>query len=98
MQRLLFAVYGFHLALQTLHSIYQVVQGGDCLGCVLAGQGCVGCGFEGREDVLVLSFDVLLNGFEVLSGKFMWEAKEGLILFQDISLAGFQVLRALSVY
>lgn len=64
----------------------------------MAGQGGVGGGFEGREDVLVLSFDVLLNGFEVLSGKFMWEAEEGLILFQRVSLAGFQMLRALGAY
>ena len=59
----------------------------------MAGQGGVGGGFEGGEDVLVFPLDVLLDGFEVLSGDFMWEAEERLVLLQGyyfISLLAFK--------
>ena len=77
---LFFAVEGLHLPLQALHAVDHRFQGGDGFGGVLTGQGGVGGGFEGGEDVLVLPFDMLLDGFEVLPGDFMREAQEGLVL------------------
>ena len=70
---LLFPVEAFHLALQALHAGDHRVEGRDRSGGVLAGQGGVGGRFERGEDVLVLPFDVLLNGFEILSGDFVRE-------------------------
>ena len=87
MQGHLFAVQGLHLPLQTLHSVDHVVEGRDGFGGVLAEQGSIGGRFERRQDFLVLPFDVLLDGLEVLAGEFMGEAEERLILYVRILLA-----------
>lgn len=79
-QRPLVAVQALHLALEALQAADHAVQGRDRPGRLLAGQGGVGGGFERGEDVLVLPFDVLLDGFEILPGEFVGEAEEGLIL------------------
>ena len=63
-----------------MHPIDHVIQGGDRFECILAGQGGVGRGLEGRKDVLGISFDVLLDGLEVLAREFVREAEEGLVL------------------
>lgn len=81
-----------------MHSTDHAVERSDGLGRILAGQGGIGGGFEGREDFLVLPFDVLLDRFEILAGKFVGEAEEGLILLHPISLAFRCLLRALGVY
>ncbi len=47
---------------------------------ILAGEGGVGGGFEGGEDVLVFPLDVPLDRLEVLAGDFVGEAEEGLVL------------------
>ena len=64
----------------------------------MTGQGGVGGGFEGGEDVLVLPFDVLLDGFEVFPGDFVRETEEGLVLFNVFSLACVQILRGSGTY
>ena len=87
MQRLLLAVQGLHLPLQPLHPGDHAVQRGDRLGSVLAGEGGVGGGLEGGEDVLVLPFDVLLDGLEVFPGDFVRETQEGLVLFDCMSFS-----------
>ena len=66
-----------------MHSGNHAVEGGDRFGRILAGEGGVGGGFEGREDVFVLPFDVFLSRFEILTSDLMWEAEEWLILFVD---------------
>lgn len=82
-----------------MHSTDHAVEGSDGLGRILAGQGGVGGGFEGGEDFLVLPFDVLLDGFEILAGKFVGEAEEGLILlhsrlvsFSDVESIGYKCI------
>ena len=80
-QSLFLAVQGRHLPLQGLHAGDHVVERGDGFGGVLAGQGGVGGRFEGGEDIFVFPFDVPLDGFEILSGDFVWETEEGLVLF-----------------
>ena len=83
MQHPLFAPQGFHLPFQALHSGNHAVEGGDRFGRILAGEGSVGGGFEGREDVFVLPFHVLLSRFEIFTGDFMGEAEERLVLSVD---------------
>ena len=81
MQHPLFAPQGFHLPFQALHSSNHAVEGGDGFGRILAGEGGVGGGFEGREDVFVLPFYVLLSSFEIFSGDFVGQTEERLVLF-----------------
>ena len=83
MQHSLFAPQEFHLPFQALHSSNHAVERGDRFGRILAGEGGVGGGFEGREDVFVFPFDVFLSSFEIFTGDLMWEAEERLILFVD---------------
>ncbi len=51
---------------------------------ILAGEGGVGGGFEGGEDVLVFPLDVLLDRFEVLAGNFVGEAEKRLVLLSGV--------------
>ena len=80
MERLLLAMQSLHLPLQPLHPTDHAVERGERLGGILAGQRGIGGGFEGRNDVLVLPFDMLLDRLEVLPDDFVREAKEGLVL------------------
>ena len=81
-----------------MHSTDHAVEGGNGLGRILAGQGGVGGGFEGREDFLVLPFDVLLDRFEILAGKFVGEAEERLILLHSCLVSFQMLLRAEGIY
>jgi len=46
----------------------------------LAGEGSIGGGFEGGENVLVFALDMPLDCLEVFTGEFMRKSKERLVL------------------
>lgn len=70
----------FHLALETLHAVDHVIEGLERLIRVLLGQGGIGCRLERGQDFPVLSFDMSLYCLEILSGKLVRKAEEGLVL------------------
>jgi len=63
-----------------LHAVYHVVETREGGSRVLAGEGSIGGGFEGGENVLVFALDMPLDCLEVFTGEFMRKSKERLVL------------------
>lgn len=80
---------GLHLPLQRVQAGEHAVDGCEgLLRRLAAGQGRVGGCLEGTEYVRLLMFKRFLYALEILSGKLMREAEEGLFL-EMVSMTAF---------